>query len=395
MRVALVTPRYLPHVGGVESHVRQIAHHLAGGGDEVDVVTLDASPRTAGVDRDGPVRVRRFPSRALASGVGSPMRIARYLQAHGGAYDILHIHNYQSLLPLAALAAAPSRLVVTPHYHGTSPTLIGSALRRIYRPIGAAALRRADRVICVSRAEMRLLAAHLRLPADRLTVIPNGVDARSLRAAEPFPFTMPVVLALGRLDRYKRVDRTMEAMTRLRQPAQLVVVGDGPVRPRLERLAAELGLSDAVHFLGRMDDHEVRRWLATASVVVSLSEIEAFGLTVVEGLVTGSRVVASDIPAHREVAETLPGAAIRLLPTGADTARVADDIDAALADPGPAPPVEAIDWAEVTRRTRDVYVDALASPRRRPVSAPVGVRSARHVSTRGAGDERSKAWPRD
>jgi len=101
--------------------------------------------------------------------------------------------------------------------------------------------------------------------------------------------------------------------------------------------------------------------------------------------------VASDIPAHREVAETLPGAAIRLLPAGADPARVADDLDAALADLGPAPPVEAIDWAEVTRRTRDVYVDALASPRRRPVSAPGGVRPARHVPTRGAGDERSEA----
>lgn len=391
MRVALVTPRYLPHVGGVESHVRQIANHLAVGGDEVDIVTFDASPWSVRVDRDGPVRVRRFPSRALTPGVGSPMSIARYLRAHGGGYDILHIHNYQSLLPLAALAAAPSRLVVTPHYHGTSPTRIGSALRRIYRPIGAAALRRADRVICVSRAEMRLLVAHLKVPADRLTVIPNGVDPRSLRAAEPFPVAMPVVLSLGRLDSYKRVDRTMEAMTRLRQPAQLVVVGDGPMRPRLERLAAQLGLSDAVHFVGRVDDHEVHRWLATSSVVVTLSEIEAFGLTVVEGLVTGSRVVASDIPAHREVAETLPGAAIRLLAAGADPARVADALDAALAEPGPAAPVEAMDWAEVARRTRDVYVDALASPRRRPVTAAAFVRPARHVPTRGVGDERSEA----
>jgi glycosyltransferase involved in cell wall biosynthesis len=122
-----------------------------------------------------------------------------------------------------------------------------------------------------------------------------------------------------------------------------------------------------------------------------IAGVEAFGLTVVEGLITGSRVVASDIPAHREVAETLPGAAIRLLPATADPARVADDLDAALADPGPAPRVEAMDWAEVTRRTRDVYVDALPSPRRRPVSTPDFVSSAGHVPTRDAGDERSKA----
>jgi glycosyltransferase involved in cell wall biosynthesis len=364
----------MPHVGGVEIHVRQIADHLAAGGDEVEVITLDAVRHTTLDDRDGPVRVRRFRSWEVNAGVRSLGRLARYLWAHGRDYDVIHAHNYQSLLPLAALIATPPRLVITPHYHGTSPSRLRKALYRAYRPVGSLVVGRADRVICVSEAEKRLLAADLGVPPDLLTVIPNGVDTLSLRRAEPFPVTVPVVLALGRLERYKRVDRALEAMTKMTRPAQLVVVGDGPARIHLERQAADLGLrGDAVRFLGRLDDHDVQRWLATARVVVSLSEIEAFGLTVLEGLSTGSRVVASDIPAYREVAESLPDASICLLPATADADQLAANLDAALADPRPLPPVAVVDWSEVARRTRQVYVEVLSTPRR-PAAATMSLR---------------------
>jgi glycosyltransferase involved in cell wall biosynthesis len=365
----------MPHVGGVESHVRHIANYLAAVGDEVEVITFDAAPWIPDDGRDGPVRVRRFRSGRVSDGVGSPGRLARYLRAHSDDYDVVHVHNYQSLLPLGALIARPPRLVITPHYHETSPSRLRKALRRVYRPVGRLALGRADRVICVSHSERRILATHLGLAPDLVTVIPNGVDTRLLRRAEPFPVTVPVVLALGRLERYKRVDRALEAMAKVTQPAQLVVIGDGPARLYLERQAADLGLSgDAVRFLGRLDDHEVQRWLATARVVVSLSEIEAFGLTVLEGLITRSRVVASDIPAYREVADSLPGAAIRLLPATADARELAEQFDTALADPRPPPLVSAVDWSEVARQTREVYLEVLSTPRRRTGTRATGSR---------------------
>jgi glycosyltransferase involved in cell wall biosynthesis len=349
----------------VESHVREIATHLVATGDEVDVITLDASPRLAALDRDGGIRVRRFRSMPVSPGVGSPVAVSRYLRAHHGDYDVVHVHNYQSLLPLAAWTAGDARLVITPHYHGRSPSRLSGALHRLYRPLGGLTVRRADRIICVSEAEKRVIAAHLRLLPHRLTVIPNGVDRLSLTRAEPFPVIGPVVLALGRLERYKRVDRTLAAMARLRHRAQLVVVGDGPARPRLERRAAALGLArEEVRFVGRVDDHDVRRWLSTARVLVTLSEIEAFGLTVVEGLVSGSRVLASDIPAHREVAEAFPDAPIRLVPADADADRLAAELDAILATPRPSAPIGAVDWTEVTRRTREVYLDVLSGPAR-------------------------------
>ena len=364
MRVALVTPRYLPDVGGVESHVRQIANHLAHGGDEVDVITLGSVRRLPPVDSDGHVRVRRFPSRPLPSGVGTPGRLARYLRAHGSDYDVVHVHNYQSLLPLAACVVPGSRLVMTPHYHATSPSRLSTALRSVYRPVGGRTICRAERVICVSHAERQLVQAELGVAPDALTVIPNGVDAAALRRAEPFPITTPVVLVLGRVERYKRVDRVIKAMALVRQPAQLVVVGDGEARSALERLATELGVgASTVRFVGRADDHDVRRWLATARVVVTLSEIEAFGLTVIEGLTSGSRVVASDIPAFREVAASLPGAAIRLVPADADAARIAEYLHTALADPGPPPTVTGVEWSEVARRTREVYLEVIAGAR--------------------------------
>lgn len=354
MRVALVSPQYPPQLGGVEHHVQQLAVHLVRGGDDVDVLTL-AAPGEASTSLVDGVTVRRIPAFAGRSHLPVSWGIAAALRAR--PYDVVHAHNYHSLLPLAASRAAADRLVLTPHYHGRSASRVRGALLRAYRPVGRQVCARARRIICVSAAERALAISDLGVPAERVVVLGNGVDVERLRVALPYPEERPVVLSLGRLEHYKRVDRLIDAFRHVHGDAQLVVLGDGPARHDLERAARSVP-GDRVRLLGRVSDDAVARWLVTARVVASLSELEAFGLTLLEGAVAGAAVVASDIPAHHDVADQT-GGAVRLVPLSATAEALARTVETALAAP-PAAPLQARSWADVASATREVYAQVAA-----------------------------------
>ena len=152
-----------------------------------------------------------------------------------------------------------------------------------------------------------MLVSHFPGAIDKATVIPNGVDLAKLRAAVPFAGDKKTIVSAGRLETYKHVEDTLRALARLGHDYQLVVIGAGPDRARLEAIGRELGLADRVRFLGRIGSDELYRWYRTADVYVTMSSNEAMGITILELLACGARVVASDIPAHREVNDRVGG----------------------------------------------------------------------------------------
>jgi glycosyltransferase involved in cell wall biosynthesis len=111
------------------------------------------------------------------------------------------------------------------------------------------------------------------------------------------------VAYMGRLEPYKRVDILLRAMASLcdRFPsAEILVIGKGSARPALEKLAAELGLSDRTRFTGFISNAERDSLLADSRVCVCASEKEGWGLTVIEANQLGTPVVASDVPGLRD-----------------------------------------------------------------------------------------------
>jgi glycosyltransferase involved in cell wall biosynthesis len=275
----------------------------------------------------------------------------RYLAGHAGEFDVVHAHSYHTL---ACQAAARSGLpfVFTPHYHGTGHTRAAALMHRVYRPVGARLFSRADAVICVSQAEGELVAGDFPAVAEKIRVIPNGTD---LRPAPGFPATgpagKPVLLTIGRLERYKNVDLIIRAFSALRSAATLTVVGDGPDRPRLEKLGG-----DRVRFTGRVSDAELDALLAAADVVTSASDHEAFGLIVADGLTAGARVVASRIPAHLEVGRLAGTDAPITYADPRNTAEYAAALATALGH-GKASGGKAWlpSWSETAAHTRDLY----------------------------------------
>jgi glycosyltransferase involved in cell wall biosynthesis len=156
---------------------------------------------------------------------------------------------------------------------------------------------------------------------------------------------------VGRLDRYKRVDQVIEAMTEL-SGLQLRVIGGGDDLQRLETITRSAGMAERVQFLNRVSDDELARWFATARVVVSLSQHEAFGLVAAEALAAGAPVALSDIPAHRDIARLCPDRC-RLIAETSDRLAVARAMSL-LADL-PRRVVDVPDWRSVAEQTAAVY----------------------------------------
>lgn len=353
MRIAIVSAHYAPFAGGVESHVEEIAKRLADRGQTVEVLTHHDSPGLADTEvRDG-VLVRRHkvpvPSQhfALSPALWATLRRERH------RYDVIHAHGYHSAAPLAAAMAGASPMVFTPHYHGTGHSPLRKAIHIPYRAAGAAIAARSRHIICVSRAEADLFLAHFPSARPRLTVIPNGVDLGRITGAQPFPDAGPVVVTGGRLQSYKQIDRTVEAMALTAPDLRLVVTGDGPERGALEALAEERGLRERVRFIGRVETDLLYRWYASAEVFCSMSSNEAMPVTILELLAAGARVVASDIPAHRDIRDRTAGA-ISLVPLDAEPAVLASALELALKE-SPAPAQQIPTWDEVTTQTLDIY----------------------------------------
>jgi glycosyltransferase involved in cell wall biosynthesis len=353
MRIAMVCAHYAPFAGGVESHVEEIAKRLAGNGDTVEVLTHRDDPGLPDAEmRDG-VLVRRHKVPVASRHFGVSPAVWATLVRERHRFDVVHAHGYHSAAPLAATMAGASPLVFTPHYHGTGHSPLRKAIHVPYRAAGMAMAARSQRIICVSQAEADLFLTHFPSARPRVTVIPNGVDLARITAAEPFPDAGAVVVTGGRLQSYKQVDRIVRAMALTPPGLRLVVTGDGPERVALEALADEHGVQDKVRFIGRVETDQLHRWYAGADVFCSMSSNEAMPVTILELLAAGARVVASDIPAHRDIRDRTAGA-VSLVPLDADPDVLARALARALKEP-PAPAQQIPTWDEVAERTLDVY----------------------------------------
>jgi len=295
MKILQVTPRYPPQSGGVETHVRQISERFVDRGHEVTVLTADARKEGERREcRDG-VRIQRYPSIAPNDAIHVCPHIA--VAVRRSEADVVHAHNYHSFpLFFAALGVGDRPFVVTTHYHGGSASSLRDLLLSAYRSVGRWAVRQADDVIAVSEWEREQLDADLGVGA---TVISNGIEVDRFEQAEPVDHERPYLLTVGRLEEYKGVQYVIQAMSALPE-YDLRIAGSGPYRETLERIAREEQVANRVEFLGYVDDRELSGLYAGASAYVTMSEFEAYGITVAEALAAGTPCVVREAAALRD-----------------------------------------------------------------------------------------------
>lgn len=366
MRILQVTPSYMPEVGGVERHVRAISARFVACGHHVTVATMWSSSALSTAETVDELRIRRFRSRGVGRVYRLPHGLYRYIAHHRTAFDVVHVHNYHAaMLPLVA-AAQPRRLIATLHLNDRAHSRGAQWLHLLYEPIGRWSVRRADVVVSVSAAERDRIRARFAISPQQVFLIPNGVEAVPLGDNHADVQRDPtLLLVVGRLESYKRVDLCIDALALLPPAYRLVVVGDGPAGMTLRERAELRGVSERTTFRGHVSDEELVSWYQRASLLLSLSTAEAFGLTLLEAVAAGAQVVCSNLHAFSELAARFPEH-VTIVPKSGDAHVVASTITAMRGSVPPPPNLDDYSWDRVANRLLHLYRSVQDRPGEQP-----------------------------
>lgn len=301
-----VAPFYPPRLGGMERVAQHLAELLAQR-HRVEVITTDRGSGGAPTRewRSG-VSVRRYRAREIAHTALSPGLVLRLLALPREA--IVHAHVAQAFLPeMVWLTSVLRRRPYIVHFHldvdasGRFGVVLPAYKRWVLGPV----LRRASAVVAVSLAQAMFLHERYGVEQRRITVIPNGVAAPFLRSGGPTTGAVGEPLRLlfvGRLDAQKNVIRLIDAMRHVTAPVELVVVGDGEQRPRIEeRLGA--GKLPNVRLVGAKFGSDLLRWYQWAEAFVLPSDKEGMPLVLLEAMAAGLALIATDVPGTRELVD--------------------------------------------------------------------------------------------
>lgn len=240
------------------------------------------------------------------------LAVAIHQVARDRGLDLVHVHYAIPHATSAWLAgqmfegARRPRIVTT--LHGTDITLIGR--HPSFRSITRFSILESDGLTAVSRYLKVQTEENFSVNGGSIRVIPNFVDTdRYRRDRSPWHRAKlaaegeKILMHVSNYRRVKRVEDVVAVFARVSAtiPSRLIMVGDGPDRPRARRRAEELGVSDRVKFLGRHTS--VEELLACADLFLLPSEMESFGLAALEAMSCGTPVVASSVGGLREVVD--------------------------------------------------------------------------------------------
>ena len=333
MKILLHCVYFPPEVGGLESHVYELARGLVATGHEVRVVTSRSLPDTQPEESMDGIRVRRtwFPSRGPVGWVLHALGSIPVTRRWAQWADVVHAQAFSSVVPAGMAARWAGRpLVVTLH---TSHFL--TRARRVgWKPILRRLVHRGDHVLAAS-TEIAEVASDLTGGTVAVEALTNGVDTDRVRPTSP---TVPApegvrrVIVPRRLFPKNGVEYLVRAVPHIRSEVpglEVLVVGDGPERGRLEALATRLGVAGAVRFLGARPHHEMPGLLSSAEIAVIPSLMEATSVAGLEAMSCGLPLVASRVGGLPEIV----GEGTGLLVPAADPEALAGAVLTLLADP--------------------------------------------------------------
>ncbi|MFC4243699.1 glycosyltransferase family 4 protein [Gryllotalpicola reticulitermitis] len=379
MRIALATSSFAPYIGGVEEHVRNVAHALQRRGHDVVVWT---------VEREGGHGVRevegipvwdlpaplpgRSPKGLAGFAARAPRAAALWRQAlRAHRPDLIHVHcfgpNGSYVRRLARAAGVPWILT------GHGETLADDENVFVSSRFAAHSLRRglaeASAVTACSRTALDDLIARFGLADGSGTVIVNGIELDEELGVLPEGIGGRYIAAIGRVQRLKGFDLLLEAFARAQLPADisLVIGGAGPELAPLAARAAALGIADRVRLPGWLDRPTVGAVRRDALIGVVPSRTEPFGIAALEIWRAASTLVATTHGGPPEfVRDGEDGVLVDPLDIDALAAVLAGlvaDPDRArrLADAG-ARRVTAFTWGHVTDRYEELYRQIVTAP---------------------------------
>lgn len=299
LRIAVVSEYYYPHLGGVSEHVHFFSQEARKLGHHVDIITSsipDAKPAPNVIRLGYSQSIYNNGSQARIT-LGWNLRKEMRQTLSRGNYDIVHIHSpLHPVLPVLAMQEAQCAVVGT--FHTYFDKSLGYALfrRQCQRRLDSL-----DAVIAVSHSTT--IAMNRYFDVD-WTIVPNGIDLDVFNPDVPMPpeirTDVPSILFLGRFDPRNGLTTLIESFQKVRgrnREAQLVVVGDGPLRKHYYRAA---GGDPDITFVGAVLE-ERPSYYAHSTIYACPTTKASFGITLLESMACETPIVCSDILGFRDV----------------------------------------------------------------------------------------------
>ncbi|MBS0003085.1 MAG: glycosyltransferase [Thioalkalivibrio sp.] len=311
MRILMLSDVYFPRINGVSTSIQTFTRDLAAMGHEIDLLAPEYPYRTPVPE----LGIERIPSRYLFFDPEDRMMSGRMIRRMIPAlrsrhYDLVHIQTpfvaHYSGIRIARALGVPA--VETYHTHFEEylyhylPWLPARWLRSAARGFTRSQCNQVDAVVVPSSpVQETLLAYGVQTP---LQVIPTGLDIQRFRDGNGARFRQaqgiapdrPVLVHVGRVAHEKNIEFLLHVLQRVRVAVPevlLMIVGEGPARRHLERLARQLGLQSSVLFLGYLDrERELLDCYRAGDVFVFASRTETQGLVLLESMALGVPVVA-------------------------------------------------------------------------------------------------------
>lgn len=286
-----------PDAGGSEVHADEFMRRWSDAGLEVLHRTSHALGLPDEAVRNGYDVVRKGSRYTVF-----PRTIASELLQRMGPYDAL-VEIWNGVPWFSPVWCRRPHVTMLHHVHGPMwdqilPGPLASFGRLLEARIAPPFYRRTETVTPSSATRDELL--NLGFRPELVTAIDNGIDPFFCPAGEPA--ARPTIVAVGRLAPVKRFNLVLDAMEVVHErvpDAQLVIVGDGPLRGELEDRVRATGATGWIRFAGYVTRDELREHYRRAWVVTSASLAEGWGLTLTEASACGAPAVATDISGHR------------------------------------------------------------------------------------------------
>ncbi len=305
---------------GTERHILDLAHGLGRAGVEACIICPPSSPLAERAGKSG-VEVIPGPQERIFD-AQAVRRLRKMVQSE--RIQILHAHNGRTsmLAALATRGSAFGRSVMTQHFLEPAHAAHRGPKAVLFRAVHQWVNRNTHHFIAISEAARHNMLARKDAPAERITVVPNGIPdiERSslslpdqLRAELSVPINAPLVLCVARLEREKDIATLINAMKLVNAelPGYVcLIAGEGSQKQELSRIIQSLGLDKSVRLLGFRTD--ALALINACDVLCLPSAVEAFGLTLVEAMALNKPVISTNIGGPAEI--VLDGCTGRLVP---------------------------------------------------------------------------------